>query len=278
MTIYTYCQSGHNYGLESLRRSAVIYKRLAHLDPILATADYRAASFAKAELDVKNGVGIDVIENLPNMMLRMDMLIYDSQEASDVMKKHMKEFCSHLYEVGVDIPYDIVDDTYFDKTERKREKCFFFADDDYANEMLEFCADSKKQDMPLLMGHYFFMGNDDKLDPYFSEIIEDEEYIDTIKESKFLLTSSINSCIESLAAGNSPVYFKRTQREHTECLDLIEKYNIPVISGENLNTLVKEFDKIILNYPKTAEVEKYDMSNIVKEIEATVKKYESVIQ
>ena len=112
MTIYTYCQSGHNYGMESLRRSAVIYKKLAHLDPILATADYRAATYAKSELGVKNGVGVDVIGNLPNMMLRLDMLIYDSQESNDVMKADMKEFCSHVYEIGVDIPYDIVDDIF----------------------------------------------------------------------------------------------------------------------------------------------------------------------
>ena len=278
MTIYTYCQSGHNFGLESLRRTAVIYKKLAHMNPILTTADYRAATFAKAELGVKNGAGVDVIGNLPNMMSRMDILIYDSKEPSETMQKYMKDYCSHLYEVGVDIPYDIVDDIYFQKDEIKREKCFFFSDDDYANEMIDLCKDCKAQDMPLLLGHYFFVKNEEILSPYFTNIIEDEEYINTIKQSKFLLTASINSCLESLASGNHPVYFKRKIKEHTECIDLLEKYNIPVVSGENLEKLVEEFDKVILNYPKTLEVEKFDMTDIVKDIESTMKKYAAVIQ
>lgn len=278
MQLYIYCQSGHNFGLENLRRCSAIYKELEHLNPILATADYRAATFAKEQLNVKTGLGVDVIGNLPHMMQRMDILIFDSKEPSDTMREYMNDYCTHLYEVGVDIPYDIVNDIYFskDKIETKREKCLFFADDDYANEMLELCKDSKKQDIPLLLGHYFFLGNDEKLAPYFSEIIEDEDYVQTIKETKFLLTSSVNSCLESLASGNSPVYYQRIIKEDKGNLDLIEKYNIPTIGGENLEQLVEEFDKLIENYPKTVDIEKIDIGKIKQEIETTLKKYEGL--
>jgi hypothetical protein len=176
MNLYVYCQSGHNFGLENLRRTATICKKLKDLDPLLATADYRAASFAKGELGVKRTVGIDVIENLPNMMLRLDILIFDSLEPSDTMRKHMKDYCSHLYEVGVDIPYDIVDDGFFEETKRVREKCFFFADDDYENELLDFTKGSNKHDITLLNGHYFFMGNDDKLAFAFNDVVDDAQY------------------------------------------------------------------------------------------------------
>ncbi len=278
ITTYLYSQSGHNFGFENLRREAAIFKKLAHLNPTFATGDYRAVTYAKEELGVKNGVGIDVIENLPNMMLRMDILIFDSKEPTDTMKKYMKDFCSHLYEVGVDIPYDIIDDIYFEKIDSTIEKCFFFADDDYENELIEFCKDSKQYDINLLLGHYFFFPNEAILAKSFKNIIESEDYIDTIRKSKYLLTSSVNACIESLASGNFPVYFQRKVKPFKGELELLEKYNIPTIDAENLDTLIEEFDKVILNYPQTNKIEKVDISHIVTTIEDTVKKYEAVIQ
>ena len=278
MELYVYCQSGHNFGLENLRRTAVICKKLELFEPLLATADYRAASFAKAELGVKKTVGIDVIENLPNMMLRMDMLIFDSKEPNETMLTHMKAYCSHLYEVGVDIPYDIVDDNFFEESKKTIKKTFFFADDDYENEFLDLLQGSKKHDMTLLMGHYFFMGHDEKMAFAFDEVVEDEEYEKTIKQSEYLLTSSINACIESLAAGNNPVYFKRVIKDNKGPLELLEKYNIPTAYGKNMDDLVADFEKIISAYPETKKVEKFDMSDILSDIQATMKKYERMIQ
>ena len=278
MELYVYCQSGHNFGLENLRRTAVICKKLQEINPLLATADYRAASFAKSELGVKKTVGVDVIENLPNMMLRLDMLIFDSKEPSELMLKHMKEFCSKLYEVGVDIPYDLVDDSFFEESKNTIKKTFFFADDDYENELLDFVKDSKKHDLKLLMGHYFFMGNDDKLSFAFDEVIEDEDYEQTIKQSEYLLTSSVHACIESLASGNKPVFFARKIKDYKGQLELLEKYNIPTISGDDLNILVKNFENVISNYPKTKQVEKFDISDILLEIKENIAKYAKMIQ
>jgi len=278
MELYVYCQSGHNFGLENLRRTAVICKKLQEINPLLATADYRAASFAKSELGVKKTVGVDVIENLPNMMLRLDMLIFDSKEPSELMLKHMKEFCSKLYEVGVDIPYDLVDDSFFEESKNSIKKTFFFADDDYENELLEFVKDSKKHDLKLLMGHYFFMGNDDKLSFAFDEVIEDEDYEQTIKQSEYLLTSSVHACIESLASGNKPVFFARKIKDYKGQLELLEKYNIPIISGDDLNILVKNFENVISNYPQTKQVEKFDISDILLEIKENIAKYAKMIQ
>jgi len=278
MELYVYCQSGHNFGLENLRRSAVICNKLQEVNPLLATADYRAATFAKSELGIKKAVGVDVIENLPNMMLRLDMLIFDSKEPSDVMRKHMKEFCSELYEVGVDIPYDIVGDSFFEESTKTIKKTFFFADDDYENELLDFTKNSKKHDLKLLMGHYFFMGNDDKLSFAFDEVMEDEEYEQTIKSSEYLLTSSINACIESLASGNKPVYFSRKIKEYKGPVELLEKYNIPSVCGKNMDQLVEEFEKTILDYPITKEVQKVDFSEILTQIKATMEKYARMIQ
>jgi len=275
---YLYAQSGHNFGLEAIRRCSAIYHQLEKVDPILATSDYRAASFSKDELGIKKGVGVDIITALPHLMTRRDILIYDSKEPSDVTKKYMKEFCTILLEVGVDIPKDIIDDEFFEESKTTREKCFFFADDDYEDEMLNIlCVDSKKQDMDMLMGHYFFMRHDEKLAPFFNEIIEEEEYAQTIKETKYLLTSSTNAALQSLASGNYPVFFARTIKEFKGDIDLLEKYNIPIIEGANLNELSNNFDKVILNYPKTNEIKRVDISEHIKNIVDTTAKYEKIL-
>ncbi|MFZ9658974.1 MAG: hypothetical protein ACO29X_00275 [Arcobacteraceae bacterium] len=278
MNIYIYARSGHNFGMENIRRCSAIYKELAHLDPLLATADYRAASFAKSELGVKKGLGVDIIGNLPHMMRRKDILIFDSFEPSETMREYMKDFCEILLEVGVDIPYDILDDTYFSPSEKINEKGFFFADDDYEAEMLDLTKDCKNSQIPILLGHYFFLGTDEKLAPYFSEIYEDEDYEKFIKGTKYLLTSCVHTALESLASGNHPVFFARHTKPYKGELHLLEKYNIPQISGSNLDKLVMDFDKIISNYPKTNKIEKVDISGTVKNIEDTMKKFEEIFQ
>jgi len=277
MQLYLYAKSGHNFGLENVRRVSALHNMLLDCDPILCTADYRAATFAKAELGVGKGVGVDVIGNLPHVMERGDMLIYDdSGEASDTMQEHMQAFSRNLYKVGKEIPFDVVDERYFDKVESKREKVIFFSDDDYANWFFDLALKSKKQDLPLILGHYFFLGNEDKLVSHFSEIIEEEDYIDTVKETKYLLTSSVHTCMESIASGNSPVYFKRYDKENIENLDLLEKYNVPIIEEESLEKIVEKFEDIITSYPQLNEMEKFDISSIHEEIQATLKLFESI--
>ncbi|MEA3513291.1 MAG: hypothetical protein U9R37_06790 [Campylobacterota bacterium] len=280
MQLYIYAKSGHSFGLENVRRVSAISNMLQSSDPILCTADYRAATFAKSQLGVKKGVGIDVIGNLPHVMERGDMLIFDdSGEASDTMQSHMKEFCKHLYKVGTDIPNDIVDDTYLDKIEIKKEKAIFFADDDYANWFLDLAKKSNKIDIPLLLGHYFFLGNEDELSKCFSEIIEEDDYIETIKSTKYLLTSSVQSVIESIASGNCPVYFKRADKEEIENHELLKKYNVPIIDIsdlDNLNIVIERFEEITKKYPSIKKYDRFDISDIKKEIEDTIKLFEHI--
>ena len=275
---YIYTQTGHNFGLEGLRRGVAIYKQFKSVEPILATADFRAASHAKDEMGVKKGVGVDIITALPHLMTRRDILIFDSKEASNFTKEHMKDFCTILLEVGVDIPNDIVDDEFFEHIENKREKCFFFADDDYEDEMINILTiNSNKHNIDCLLGHYFFMGHDKKLAPYFNEIIEEEDYMQTIKETKYILTSSVNATLESLASGNKPVFFARQLKEFKGNIELLEKYNIPIVQGKDLNEIVNNFENLIIDYPQTNEIKKVDISDIIKNIEDTTAKFEKIL-
>lgn len=260
MDLYIYAKSGHNQNLDRVRRASVVASILKEFNPILCTCDFRAGMYAKEYLDVKYTVSVDVITNLPHLMQRGDILIYDSDEVSEFTKEHMKEFCSQLYEFGVDIPKEIVDEKFFIKGDTKYEKMIFFSDDDYGKSLLNTL--SSKIDIPLLMGYYFFMGYEKELKEYFNTMIDEEEYYDAIKSSKYLLTSSVNAALESLASGNNPVFFHRSDYR-VDAIELIEKYNIPIIEEKsNFEEIVKEFEYIIASYPEIKKLEKVNIDAI----------------
>jgi hypothetical protein len=264
--IYIYAKSGHSIGLEATRTCCAIAAKLKEFDPILCTCDFRAGVYAKEELGIKKYVSVDILTNLPNIMERGDILIFDSDETTDIMEKHMKDFCSLLYKVGVDTPQNIVDDKLFKiNPNPKFEKTLFFGDDDYGNLLLELIKNSSKKQINLLLGHYFFLGNETKLTPYFENIFTDEEYIDTISNSKFLLTTSIQSCLESIACGNKPVLLLRKDKSYN--LQFIENLNLPTIKyNENLDKMIIEFEDIISSYPNLNDIEIFDFNTLVLQI------------
>lgn len=264
MNLYIYAKSGHNKNLDRVRRCSVVYNILKEFEPILCTCDYRAGMYAKEYLGVRDAASVDVITNLPHMMERGDILIYDTDEVSDFTKAHMEDFCSQVYEFGVDIPKDIVDDTYFEGSDIKYKKAIFFSDDDYTKSLVQIT--SSKIDIPLLMGHYFFMGYERELKNFFTALIDEEVYTETIKGTEYLLTASVNAALESLACGNKPVFFKRYDYESIDAIELIEKHNIPTIQKESLNDVVAEFENIIQNYPSLQKTQRVDISAIKENI------------
>jgi len=272
MKLYIYAKSSHRDGLENVRRSSALCKMLQKCNPTLCTGDYRAASIAKDTMGVKNTMGIDAMGNLPHTMERLDMLIYDNEDVTPEMHAQMDEFCTRLYEVGKDIPLDLVDSEYFLKYENVLDKAVFFSDEDYRKWFVDFCKGSKKYDIPLLNGNYFFLDVEEQFLKSFSEVIEEEEYFDTISKSKYLLCGSVHTCLESLAAGNKPVFFKRRDKE-PQSLELLEKYKIPTATGENLDALMENFEHIIKNYPHTQEIKMYDASCVEDAILASFKEF-----
>ena len=272
MQVYLYAKSGHTIGLEATKRCAAIANFLKEFDPILCTSDFRAGAFAKDLLGVRRYVNIDVVRNLHNIMQKRDILIYDTPEANDDMKKDMKEFCTLLYGIDSEIEGIVVDTSIYTKQENpKLEKTIFFGDDDYYNLFLKLLEDSGKSDINLLMGHYFFLGNEKIFNNHFSNVIDEEEYVETIKDSKYLLTASLQTALESLACGNKPVLFKREDKIYDE--NLIHELNLPVIEADNLKDLLEKFDASINEYPIISNFNIINLENIKKEIKEKIDLY-----
>ena len=279
MQVYLYAKSGHTVGLEATKRCAAIANALKEFDPILCTSDFRAGAFAKDLLGIRRYVNIDVIRNLHNIMEKRDILIYDTPEINDNMKKDMTDFCTLVYGIDDEIKGIIVDSSIYNKTDianlDKLDKTIFFGDDDYNNIFLEMAKESEKQEINMLMGHYFFLGNEKVFSNYFSNVIDEEEYVQTIKNSKYLLTASLQSALESLACGNFPVLFKRFDKNYDE--ELITNLNIPVIKGDNLKQLIENFSVIINNYPNINNFNIISFDTIVKNVKEKIDLYNKLM-
>lgn len=264
MKIYFYAKSGHTIGLEATKKCATIINILKNFDPVLCTSDFRAGAFAKDNLGVKKYVNIDVVRNLTNIMQRNDILFYSSDEVNEQMKEDMKDFCSLSYCID-DFEGVLVDKSLYTKNDNPSlEKTIFFGDDDYYNQFLEMATKSDKSDTNLLMGHYFFLGNEKVFKNHFVNVIAEEEYVDTIVNSKYLLTASLQTACESIACGNKPVLFKREDKKYDD--KLISKLNIPVIGSDNLNELIFLFEQVIKNYPTLGKLDFVNLDNVVLEI------------
>ena len=279
MQVYLYAKSGHTVGLEATKRCAAIANALKEFDPILCTSDFRAGAFAKDLLGIRRYVNIDVIRNLHNIMEKRDILIYDTPEINDNMKKDMTDFCTLVYGIDDEIKGIIVDSSIYNKMDNtnlnKLDKTIFFGDDDYNNIFLEMAKESEKQEINMLMGHYFFLGNEKVFLDYFSNVIDEEEYVQTIKNSKYLLTASLQSALESLACGNFPVLFKRFDKNYDE--ELITNLNIPVIKGDNLKQLIENFSVIINNYPNINNFNIISFDTIVKNVKEKIDLYNKLM-
>lgn len=266
MDLWIYAKSSHRDGLENVRRCAAMANHLQEFSPTLCTGDYRAASIAKDVLQVNKTMGIDAVGNLPYTMERLDILIYDNDEVTEEMHDEMEDFCTQLYKVGEEIPFDLVDEQFFAPHEQKYEKAIFFGDDDYQKWFVSFCEDSSLHAMTLINGNYFFLDTMQQFQRAFQDVVDEEEYVDRVRSSSSLLSASVHTCLESLAAGNRPVYFRRGDKvvEHEE---LLGKYGIPVASGKGLDALVDSFESIIKDYPTTKKIQRPDLSSLKARIQ-----------
>lgn len=276
MQVYFYAKSGHAIGLEGAKRCAAIANELKEFDPVLCTSDFRAGAFAKDLLGIRRYVNIDVVRNLHNIMQKRDILLYNTDETNELMKEGMSEFCSLVYNLE-ELSEIIVDKELYSKVKNPNiEKAIFFGDDDYNELFLQGVKESSKHDITLLMGHYFFLGNEKVFTQHFNEVIDEEEYVETIQNSKYLLTASLQTALESISCGNSPVLFKREDKAYNE--ELINKLNIPVIEAKSIDDTISEFEDIIKSYPTIENFEIYDISDVKNEISEKIEAYKKLTQ
>ena len=264
MRTFYYVHTGHRIGLDRFRRAAAIVHALGDFEITLLCSDFRIAQVA-SEYGVKNSVGVDVVRNIPQISHYGDRLIFDSEEANPIMLEDMKSYFSTFIHVGnADIA---IDDEYFKQEEKTIDLTYFFGDDDYEKDLEKHLDFIDGLDASLQLGFYYFLDYEDMLKTKFKEYFEFEEYQETIKRSKVLITSSPQAVLESLASGGKPIYIQR--EDYADSFqEMFKNLNIPILqSYENRQLLTiletiqnHEYYKLEQNSDKTAKFIKKSLS------------------
>ncbi|MCJ7766213.1 MAG: hypothetical protein MUP09_09780 [Thiovulaceae bacterium] len=264
MRLFYYIHTGHRIGLDRFRRAATIIRALGDVDITVLTSDFRIASVAK-DFGIKRSVGLDVVRNIPQIANFGDKIIFDSDELNPVMQKDMIKFFSTFIRVSDDpntsrmegelliSPYlegdgickgVAVDDKYFQQGAKTIEKCFFFGDDDYEEDLFSNLEMFKSLEMDLIQGFYFFMNYEQKIAPAFKTIHEFEEYDDVVQGSKLFVTASPQAALENLASGGRPIFIQRPDYVR-DFIPLFDSLNIPVVDGFDKTELLLSINSIL---------------------------------
>jgi len=258
--IYYYVHTGHRIGLDRFHRAVAIINALPELNITLLTSDFRIAQVAHT-FGVKRAVGVDVVRNIPQIANSGDVLIFDSAEANPGMLADMQTYFSTFIRVNDDPEDQIypgeflinpyikgerccnalaVDEMFFNEQDKTQQKVFFFGDDDYEEDLASYLPLIKDKEMKLLLGFYFFIDYEEKLKEDFSELIEPEEYQETIRRSSHLITSSPMAVLQGLASKSNPIYIQR--EDYTQdFIPLFKVLNIPCFDYKNMT----EFDNFL---------------------------------
>jgi len=221
MKLYYYVHTGHRYGLDRLRKAAVLFKRLQQegIEAEVLLNDFRATIVAK-ELGIAHSTAIDSMYNIANIADVGDGLIIDTPELTDAILKQMcsyfkvvvrfgddgqkfsEKVISQLHEDENCVQMLLVDPIYFQTYEKKQRELVFVGDADYEKSLVKDNQDYSSFD--LLLGHYFFLDYEKELQPKFHKIVEEYE---AITQYATVLSKSIQTILEAGASGAKVCYF-----------------------------------------------------------------------
>ena len=286
MNIFYYTHTGHRFTLARFRKAVAIINSIPEVEITLLTSDYRIASFSR-DFGIKKAIGIDVLRNIPNVANHGDILIYDSDEHNEEQLQDMiyyfskfirlstleNDFCRkgeflinpYIENSETTLNSLPVQSQFFGKFQKDIDVTFFFGDDDYDKDLLKYAKNFGDFKPNLLLGFYYFMGYENELNPYFDKIFEVEDYDDVIQKSKFVVTSSYQTALETLASGGKPIYIEREDRDDSPN-KFLSDLGIPILKNFDSQEILKALSKNI-EY-KTLENNISKVQNFMKLLKA----------
>ena len=280
--VFYYANTGHKIGLDRLRRGAAFIKKLEAngVESRLLVNDFRAGLAAK-ELGVKEYVTIETVQDIDAIAeAGNNSIIIDSPEDDH---GRLVKYCADFknvwrFEHGPDdqVVHSeklfrnncqddscenalIVDDEYFETTEKEERTLFFLNDADYDKTILGNEDFFKTLEMELLLGNYFFVKYEDDLAKLFKVLHEPEEYTDLIKSSTRIVTASTQTAMEAKASGANVIYIDQG-KETLYSLEMLRSYGIDIVKGfdaEAVSKYLKEETQMTKN-----SIERFDIKNL----------------
>ena len=269
--LYYYAHSGHKFGLERVRRGVAILKNLRSkgFEVQLLVNDFRAGLSAK-DWGGEEYVTIETIQDIDAIAMVGDSIIIDSPEDDHGrLVKYCSDFTNvwrfsesqedkTIYNEKMITRDNIVidEDIYTNELVKENRVLYFLGDSDYNKMILNNADFFKEFNMDLLLGSYFFVKYESDLEKIFDTLYEAEDYVDTLKSVKTVVTSSSQCAFESKSCGARVIYLD-IDKNSVYDKSILEDYGISVIDGFDSNSL-----KEAINNCDTSSVKKLNIYNI----------------
>ncbi len=272
--LYYYANTGHQLGLERLRRGVSLLNVLSSQgeDIQFLVNDFRAGLVAR-ELGVSEYVTVEGVQDIDAIASYGDSIIIDSiEDDHGRLVKYCEDF-KEVYRFGhsvedkqihsekvLDFDTVLIDDRYFEVSEKEERVLFFLGDADYNKTILNNEAFFSALDMELLLGNYFFVKYEDALAKLFTTLHEPEEYNELIKSSTTVVTASGQIALEAKVSGAKVIYLALEGRE-LYAQEMLASYGIVVIDGFDIEKVQEALKTPLCTTAK--EIEKIDIKKIL---------------
>jgi len=264
MKVYYYAFTGHKYGLDRMKRAAVVLSKLrSHgIETMLLVNDFRAGLVAR-EFGVPESITIEGIQDIDAIAQTGDSVIIDSPEDDHgrLVKycadfKSVFRFAESIEDKSVHgeimmqlncqndncISSLLIDDVYFEEHKKENRILFFLSDSDSDKLIINNTDFFKDSNMELLLGNYFYVKYEDDLAKIFNTLHEPEEYQSLICSSSHVVTASFQTAVESAIAGAKVTYlnFSDLSIDEKELFKLLDVIIIIGFDAESYKEIYKE--------------------------------------
>ncbi len=285
MTIYFYAKTDNRLGLDRLRRTAALARELQkEHDVYFMTTEFRSATYAKRVLGIEKAVGIEDFRNIGTVCERGDVIVYDSDEHNESIHQEMIDYFGNFFRISYD-PKDVpkegeilispylvganvinailVDPHYF-AAPQKDLRLFFYGDSDYERAMLTIAPQVSEFDLDLLEGFYFFLDMEEKLNKFFKNIYESEEYPAILPRASVCITHAPQSALEAAASGAKVIYFGADE-EYAQLLGRAGILNMGIFDKSRLQEALLK-----VTAAKSAYIQKLGVAQCAQKLLASI--------
>jgi hypothetical protein len=269
MKLYYYAFTGHKFGLDRVKRAAVVLNKLRakDIETMLLVNDFRAGLVAR-EFGVPESITIEGIQDIDAIAENGDTVIIDSPEDDH---GRLVKYCSDFKAVFRFAERDndesihgetmlrlnckddkcisslLIDDVYFEKHQKEERTLFFLSDSDSDKLIINNADFFKDSNMELLLGNYFYVKYEDELAKIFDTLHEPEEYQALICRSSHVVTASFQTAIEAVVSGAKVTYLELNNLTIAE-KELFKLLDVIIVIGFNKESYKEIYKEKILNY------------------------------
>ena len=284
--LYYYAHTGHKVGLERLRRGVALKHALQKhgIEMQMLVNDFRAGVAMKDEQGLAEYITIETIQDIDAVAQIGDSVIIDSNEDDHGrLVKYVSDFkqvwrFAHdkndttihgeiLFKADCnDADCEeavIIDESYFEKTEKEARVLFFLRDYDHDKTILNHTDFFSAFEMELLLGHYFFVKYEKDLAKLFTCLHEPEEYTELISRSSTVVTASSQAAMEARASG-AKVIFIDLGTDMLYTVEELKKYGIVSLSGFDIEGMKSALTAETSH--NTEMIKQFDENHLLKKL------------